>query len=298
MSLSESFERGLGIGEKYGKHSSLRDSIKGVLDKYNQQQDLVTQYGTKGIMEQAFQDPLDKRIKEATLKEKEASASASESTTNFLEKLRGGGDQTGKPVLRKITVGGMGFDVPQTEEEMKQEEDSKRRAQGIPAAEIGKVSLAQESIKNIEDIKKILFPDGTPKSFQRNTATWSNIPGATAPVIGAVIPERGVKANEQDVYRKMGAALSGRQLIQTGVAARPEETAKLVGQFSPGLFSNSTSALRGLNELQDFYRSYLNTVSERSVSDTPTSRYVKTGTKSDGTRVGQLPDGTIEVINE
>ena len=54
----------------------------------------------------------------------------------------------------------------------------------------------------------------------------------------------------------MGAALSGRQLIQTGVAARPEETQRLIQQFAPNLFSNPKSALNGLNELEVFYKNY------------------------------------------
>jgi len=54
MALSDAFERGLGIGEKYGKFSSIRDAIKGVVDKYNQQEQLTSTYGTKAIMDNMF----------------------------------------------------------------------------------------------------------------------------------------------------------------------------------------------------------------------------------------------------
>lgn len=147
----------------------------------------------------------------------------------------------------------------------------KKQKEGIPTSEAGKVALADESVKNIDDIINILYPDGTPKSFKRGIATGSNLPGITLPFLGRITPQvrpdnpldKGDdKAAEQaqDVFRKMGAALAGRQLIQTGVAARPEENAKLVGQFAPGTFSNAESGLKALIELKDFYKSYKNNV--------------------------------------
>ena len=111
-----------------------------------------------------------------------------------------------------------------------------------------------------------MFPDGTPKSFRRDVAFGSNVPGGTAPLIGAVIPDTvpfGEKG--QTVFRKVGAALSGRQLIQTGVAARPEETAKLVSQFAPNWASNPKSALEGLQELKSFYQSYISEIDPQKV---------------------------------
>jgi len=108
--------------------------------------------------------------------------------------------------------------------------------------------LAKESIQNIQDIKKILFPTGKARPFKRTTAFASNLPECSLPIL----PSRGWDKAEQDVFRKMGAALSGRQLIQTGVAARPEETQKLISQFAPSVGSNPEAALAGLNELENF----------------------------------------------
>lgn len=208
---------------------------------------------------------------------------------NPLEALLGGGQpntqagdisgrlgQTGQPTttpgfrLKGFTTdeeGNLKYNIEsiQTEEEFQQdltrkmkEEKQKEIIKGVSGEVGGRVALAKESIKNIQDIKKILFPTGEVKSFKRGIAAGSNIPGATAPLIGALIPEK-MPFNRamQDVYRKMGAAISGRQLIQTGVAARPEETAKLISQFAPNLFSNPEAALQGLNELEDFYNTYL-----------------------------------------
>lgn len=117
--------------------------------------------------------------------------------------------------------------------------------------EAGKIALAQESIKNIQDMRKILFPSGTPESFDRNAAMKSNMP-----LIGGAMPfdEQG-----QTLQRKGGASLAARQLIQTGVAARPEETKNLYKQFMANAFSNPKAAHAALDELEKFYNSYLGT---------------------------------------
>lgn len=148
------------------------------------------------------------------------------------------------------------------EEALKQKIEETKQielAKGIPTAESGKVALAKESIRNIEDVKGMLFsqklPTGEydPSSYKRGTAYGSNITFGQLPII----PSNTGFYTPQTIFRKMGASLSGRQLIQTGVAARPEETAKLVGQFAPSGLMSSKAALEGLNELQEFYRDYL-----------------------------------------
>lgn len=137
----------------------------------------------------------------------------------------------------------------QKEEELKQKEI----IQGVSGDIGGRLTLAKESIKNIDDIRKILFPGGTPESFKRTTAFASNLPLGALPIF----PQRTWGKAEQDVFRKMGVALSGRQLIQTGVAARPEETSRLIAQFAPSVGSNPDAAWNALNELEDFYKSYI-----------------------------------------
>lgn len=138
-------------------------------------------------------------------------------------------------------------------------EKQKEILKGISGDVAGRVTLAKESIKDIEDVINILFPDGTPESFKRGIATGSNIPGSNLPFIGRVIPKQSPIRTEsmQDVFRKSGKAISGRVLIKTGVAARPEEVAAEREQFLAGLTSNPESTLKGFRELQDFYRSFL-----------------------------------------
>ena len=160
-----------------------------------------------------------------------------------------------------FNYGGFNFERQPTEQDIQrdigikvQETKATELAKGIPTSETGKAALARESLKNISDVKNILFPTGEAKSFKRATAYGSNLPGGQFPILPSVAPFR---KNPQEVFRKVGAALSGRQLIQTGVAARTEETAKLMSQFAPNLFSNPEAALNGLDELEAFYKDYL-----------------------------------------
>lgn len=144
------------------------------------------------------------------------------------------------------------------------ETEAVEQAKGLPSSEMGKVTLAQESIKNITDVINTLFPDGTPGSFNREFAFKSNLPMNRFPILGAFVPPSWPGHQQgQEIYRKMGASLSGRQLIQTGVAARPEETAKLVEQFAPNKFSNPKASLEGLLELRNFYIDYLKNLGSR-----------------------------------
>ena len=137
-------------------------------------------------------------------------------------------------------------------------------AKGIPTSEAGRVALAEESIKNIQDVKRILFPTGEASSYRRWTAYGSNPILNWLPGVPQFFPYR---QNPQDVYRKMSAALSGRQLIQTGVAARPEETARLVSQFAPTGIAQSQSTLKGLEELENFYKNYIDIVKNKGLNE-------------------------------
>ena len=151
-------------------------------------------------------------------------------------------------------------------------ERQKEIVKGPAEGAVGKIALARESLKNIDDIEKILFPNGTDSSFDRGLAARGNMPGVVLPLLGKVTPrvagdnpiDTNPKENSraqlgQDYGRKIGASLAARQLIQTGVAARPEETQALYQQFAPNLFSSPKAARAALKELRSFYKDYLNT---------------------------------------
>lgn len=128
--------------------------------------------------------------------------------------------------------------------------EKKKEIMKGPGAESGRVALAKEGLQSIAKVRKLLFPDGTSKSFKRSTAIQANMPGP-----GSVFPWGGTDV--KDINRMMGTALSGRQLIQTGVAARPEESRALVAAFAPNGFSDPQAAWNGLDQLDAFYRQYL-----------------------------------------
>jgi hypothetical protein len=129
-------------------------------------------------------------------------------------------------------------------------------AQGnVPPSEAGRYTLSKESVKSLGKATKLLFPDGTPKSFNRELAGKIELTSR-----GKKIPN---DKDSQNAFRWLSTALSGRQLIQTGVAARPEETAMLVKQFMVEYGSNPEALMEGFTQLSDFYKDYQSTVSTR-----------------------------------
>jgi hypothetical protein len=274
--LVQAQNSGYDTGKQQAQPNALGLFIRTMLATQQKNREMTQEYGLK---------------KELIGEEASAKAKAEKSTIQEIIGNKGGGTQSGfKPT--KFQYGGITFENPEAEIEQRKQE---KLAEGIPTSEAGKFSLAEESIKNIQDIKKALFPDGTPASFKRTTAFASNLPGGSLPGLAS----RGWGKAEQDVFRKMGAALSGRQLIQTGVAARPEETQKLISQFAPSVGSNPEAALAGLNELENFYKSYMSNVKGKGLTSKTESakQYVRTGINSEtGKKVGMLQDGTIEEI--
>lgn len=265
------FQTGVQLGEG---QNPLGTFVRSMLADWQQRRSLQAEYG----------------MKLSLVKEEAKAKTEAEKAT--IQEIIGKGQTQGGFQPTKFTYGGITFENPQMViEQQKQEE----LAKGIPPAQAGLDTLAEESIKNIGDIKKTLFPSGTTESFRRKTAGKSNIPMSWLPLMPQVAP---FSEDAQNIYRKMGVALSGRQLIQTGVAARPEETQRLIQQFAPNLFSNPKSALKGLNELEDFYKNYRQTLRTKGISTQSQSKqYIRTGTDSiTGKRVGMLSNGSIEEI--
>ncbi len=129
-------------------------------------------------------------------------------------------------------------------EGLKSEKEGKKE---IRAADVGRDVLAEESIVGIKTVRKLLFPKDTVKSFKRGAALKSKIP-----LIGAAP----FSFEGQEIRRLMRTAIAGRQLIQTGVAARPDEVELLVDNFIAGATSNPRSAYNALNQLETFYKNY------------------------------------------
>ena len=218
-----------------------RKPLEGVLDAFDEEQKNKRELGLynkkqEGDLQRSLQ--LERGKKQID----------TEAQTELLGKLGVGGSSSGF-MPESYKVGDVTYKNPEysgrISESRNQAFVNRKKMMGA-GAESGRIALAKESIKNIGDIRKILFPDGTPESFKRGVAAESNIFG-------------GFSQPAQDVFRKAGASVSGRQLIQTGVAARPEETELLRKQFISNFKSNPAAAMSALKELEDFYTDYLNT---------------------------------------
>ena len=190
----------------------------------------------------------------------------------------------------------LGFQREKFEYQKEQKEEQLNR---IPSDQAGRSVLASQSIKNIDNTFKVLFPKGTPESFRRDIATESNLPAGA------------LGKDAQNVRRWMRTALSGRQLIQTGVAARPEETQQLYDAFIAGITSHPESAFASINELKDFYTEYIEVLKTKRVPESkpdaattppaaPGKPTPKTGgvemKDAQGNRAIVYPDGSFEEI--
>lgn len=172
-------------------------------------------------------------------------------------------------VMQRTPVGSTSYDDIGTELEKQKALEGIKGTSGEVG---GRVALARESLNEIKNIKDALFPTGKPESFDRSLAAGANIRAAVPiPFANKVLPAATpnvpfTKADDpfvnksQDLARRLGTVLSGRQLIQTGVAARPEETERLIEQFAPNVWSGNRSALNALNQLEKFYYDYLQTI--------------------------------------
>ena len=128
---------------------------------------------------------------------------------------------------------------------------------GLPTAETGKATLAMQAVQDLNDVKQILFPGG---KFARGRAAYSA--ARNTPFVGGALPQT---AASQNIYRKLFNAIAAKQLIQTGVAARPEETARLVKQYLADATSNPEATLAGFAELEAFYTQYVNALQTGNV---------------------------------
>lgn len=166
-------------------------------------------------------------------------------------------------------------------------------AEGIPADKAGLYGLSKESIGNIDKIVDTLFPnkeaktlEERAKSFDRGAAFQSNTPNLKLPLGMQIGPDFIATEKGQDVYRWASTAVSAKQLIQTGVAARPDETRKLVQAYIPSGVSSSKSSLKGLKELQDFYVTFNNDLKNLGTNELESKypgvrEYLKNSTQSE-----------------
>lgn len=205
-------------------------------------------------MEQRKTD-LEARKGEADIKLSAAQAAEKEASAGWLNRV-GTGDPNGygavmDPVTHQLRPAKPGEQPQYLIRQTKEGQDVSKvpdQPGMIPADKAGLATLANEAVGNIQKARATLFPGGNANSFDRAAAASATLPMTGKPLPGS---QKG-----QDLYRWMTAALAARQLIQTGVAARPEETDRLMSAFAANLYSNPQAAYDALAELESFYNNY------------------------------------------
>lgn len=164
-------------------------------------------------------------------------------------------------------------------------EKEKKKVKGLTGDIGGRVTLSREALRNIPSLKTVLYPDGTPQSFNQELANKLTV--------GKFPKDK----DAQNAYRWLGRMLVGRQLIETGVAARPEETKRLIKEFGVNFLTDPEAALQGLSELETFYKDFVGSVDPSGnypeLSSGGNRKVVRRG-RSGNKTVVQYSDGTVE----
>lgn len=118
-----------------------------------------------------------------------------------------------------------------------------KKSAGIAMETGGKVVMATQAIKDLQDARKMLFPDGTINSYDRKLAGKSNIP-----LVGAWPND----AKSQMLYSRMQNAVAAKLRIETGAQANPSEVKNIMNRFGISLVTAPEAAMDFLNRLEGF----------------------------------------------
>jgi len=138
-------------------------------------------------------------------------------------------------------------------EKLPKKEKAKREAEKgrISMADSGRYVLANESIKDVQEVRDILFPTGEESSFRRDVAAGINP----------------FDKDTQEVSTKVARMLSAKLLLQSGVAVRPEELTTQAKAYIANWKSNPKVAMENLDSLANFYSQITNIAREKGIQD-------------------------------
>jgi glutaredoxin 2 len=139
----------------------------------------------------------------------------------------------------------------------KEGEKSKSIEGKISEAEAGRYVLANTSKKEVAEARDILFPKGTAESFDRGIAAKSNLP-----ITGGAMP---FDEKAQKVYSRLSSAVAAKLLLQTGVAANPDEVKRIVSSYITDWKSDPKAGFEQLNRLENFYDDYTKLISNKKI---------------------------------
>lgn len=138
---------------------------------------------------------------------------------------------------------------------------------GITSDLAGRAALARDSLKRIDNIINLLFPNGEISSYDRPVSWASNYPFGKTPITPKSLPDiPGTKKDDdlafkgQSVDSDLSQAIAGKLLIQTGVASNPEEREEMKRAYEAGLFKSPRKVYSQLSDVKKFYEDFLNIV--------------------------------------
>lgn len=174
---------------------------------------------------------------------------------------------------KSFTYGGFTMEKQPTEEEFQQglqrklqEQQALESQKGLSIETGGKLAMVSQAKKDIQEVRDMLFPEGTAKSFKRGLAFVSNLPGSRAPLIGAIIPQAlpyapwWAKASEQGqkIYSRLQNAVAAKLRVETGAQANPSEVENILRRFGITSASSPQAAWDALQRLEDFMNTTIN----------------------------------------
>jgi len=225
---------GFEIGQREGnaKRSTFSRTASNLMDNFNKQNEMQMKM-REGLGMVNYKEGLERN--RPVSKKDEAETDVARSRKVLL-------DEQAKNEAKGITRG-RGRLSPQ---------DLADRAQmmGMAPDKAGRLESSLEGIRASRHMKELLFPDGTPESFERQTAFKKNIFGG--PVI--------LDESSRDLYRRAGQAIAGKLLVQSGVQTRESEYERLGKQHVANAFSNPKEAKKALDELETFYQGFVGDV--------------------------------------
>jgi hypothetical protein len=121
----------------------------------------------------------------------------------------------------------------------------------ISMADAGRYVLANDSIKDVNEVRDILFPNGKTSSFKRDIAAGINP----------------FDKDTQKVQTRVARMLSAKLLLQSGVAVRPEELATQAKAFIANWKSNPDVAMENLDSLANFYDQITTIAREKEIPE-------------------------------
>lgn len=136
---------------------------------------------------------------------------------------------------------------------------------GLAGESAGKLINLQTAFDDLQEAKNILFPDGTPTSQRTDLLQRLGTPLQVGSLVGG---EKSDRTDAQKVISRIQNAIAAKLLVQTGVAARPDEIRRLMAQFQPLARLTDEANFDRMNRLEEFLRSGAQVID-------PTGRFTK-----------------------